>query len=503
MGLRTRSGIERLLGLNLGFVWHGKEFDFLGGLRPTYTLHLRGENYSLTSGYSIRLHRGIINSRLYENFSLFLPELPAFRLTYARQGVRDTEEVRKVDSIGSDIQFGVEDEIGPFRISLDRRIHTMNDEIRGPEHNVESNNTSGDVNFAHSFGSLLSLTGRYEMELLETERKVRGKIEGETENYSLGFRFSPVRGIDLSVATDKRREERENFIVNTSSANAPPPVTRNDYLTNRFQLMLRPIQGIRLGAAYSTSDSTREADRPVFDESRSITVNIDPLRELFFSGRYMIRDSVEGGGKASTIRRMSFDMIAEFIERLEFSTRLDLSELTDFINALYNDRNSVTTKLETTLTDNLRADFSYDWQKSVKEFEGEVDRDKQHRLGLTANYSFARMLNLNLGVSKSISSLWGSDTRSSGALNYVESRARISLRYDRASSPVRSALLTQEGSSSPLREERRTTQTFTAAFDYEVGESTDLSLSYQGRIGSTGLGDRATRRISFRLSSRF
>ena len=66
LSFRSSSELGRLLGLNLGFVWYGEEFDFRTGFSPTYSINLQGEHYSLSSGYSVRLNRGIINSRLYD-----------------------------------------------------------------------------------------------------------------------------------------------------------------------------------------------------------------------------------------------------------------------------------------------------------------------------------------------------------------------------------------------------------------------------------------------------
>lgn len=194
------------------------------------------------------------------------------------------------------------------------------------------------------------------------------------------------------------------------------------------------------------------------------------------------------------MRRWSFDVRVEPIEKLKILTRLDRSELNDYIEALYSDRDIVTAKLDAMLTENLRTDFSYDWQRSIKTLEGEISKDKQHRLSLSANYSFARMLNLNFRASRNISSDRGNDNNLSGALSYMENGFRSSIRYSRASSAIRSLSLSRDG--------RRTTQTLSVTLDQELSQDTDLSLSYESRFGSTELGKRGTRRISFRVNSR-
>ncbi|MFC1719121.1 hypothetical protein ACFL6S_36045 [Candidatus Poribacteria bacterium] len=494
-----------MLGINLGFVWHGTDFDFLRSFSPTYSINLQGKSYSLSSGYSIRVNRGIINSRLYENLNLFLPDLPTVRVIYSRQGTRDTGEERRVDTTGRNIQFGVEDSIGPFRISLNRREHTTRDEIRGPEHDTESSNTSGDVNFTRSFGRLLSINGRYGLEQLDTERASTGKTKGETENYSMGFRLSPIPTIALSGSRTGRLEDRETELVNASPLDEDSSVTKNDYLTNRFQLMLQPIVGIRLGAVYSNSDTTREtgeseSDENEFesDESRSLTVDLQPRRELSLSARFTTRDSQEDGEKASIVRQRSFNIRVEPLEKLRISMLLNQSELNDYIELLYNDRDVVTTSFEAMLTENLRTNFSYNWQRSIKILEGETSRDTQNQLSLVTNYSFIRMLNLNFRASRNIIRDRGDSNNLSGMLSYTEYGFRSSIRYSRSSSAVTS--LAQDGQT---QEGRRTTQTFSITLDQQIGQKTNLYLSYESRSGGTALGKSGSRRISFRVDSRF
>ena len=92
LSLRGKAGLERLLGLNVGLIRRSKEWSFLGGLTPTYALNLQGKHYDFSSGYSIRMYRDIVGTRLYENLSVFLPNLPTFRLAYSKQGTRDTLE---------------------------------------------------------------------------------------------------------------------------------------------------------------------------------------------------------------------------------------------------------------------------------------------------------------------------------------------------------------------------------------------------------------------------
>ncbi len=493
MSLRDSSELGRFLGLQLGFVWYGNQYDFRSGLSPTYSINLQGNSYSLTSGYSVRLNRGIIDTRLHENLSLFLPDLPTVRVAYIRQGTRDNGEQRRLDSTKDNIQLSVQDEIGPFSVTLNRRDYTTKDNIRGPEHDVESSSTSGDVSFAHSFGQLLSFNGRYGLERLDTERMSMGNTEGKTRNYSLGFRLSPINTITLSGTRTGRRDERETSSVGESSLEAAPSMTKNDSLTDRLRLTLLPIEGIRLGVAYSKSDSSR-ADRILSDEDKSLTVDIEPLRGLVFSGRFTTRDSQEDGERASITRRKSFSMRLKPIEMLQILTRLDQSRLVDYTNGLYNNRDLVTTRLEARLTENFRADLNYDWQRSIRTLENAEEKDSQNRVGLNANYSFARMLNLNFRVSSNISNIRGSSAQTSGALSYVEDRFRFSLRYSRTSSSIVSSSLEQAG--------QRTTRTFTADLNQEIGQDTDLSLTYQSRSGSTELGNRGTRRISFRVNSR-
>lgn len=494
LSLRDSSELGRFLGLQLGFVWYGDQYDFRSGLSPTYSINLQGNSYSLSSGYSVRLNRGIIDTRLHENLSLFLPDLPTVRVAYIRQGTRDNGEQRRLDSTKDNIQLSVQDEIGPFSVTLSRRDYSTKDKIRGPKHDVESSSASGDVSFAHSFGQLLSFNGRYGLERLDTERMSIGNTEGRTRNYSLGFRLSPIQTITLSGTRTGRRDERETSAVGESSLETAPSMTKSDNLTNRLRLTLLPIEGIRLGVAYSKSDNSREAGRLLSDEDKSLTVDIEPLRDLVFSGRFTARDSQEDGERASITRRKSFSVRLKPIERLQVLTRLDQSRLVDYINNLYNDRDLVTTRLEARLTENLRTDLNYDWQRSIRTLENKEEKDSQNRVGLNVNYSFARMLNLNFRVSSNISNIRGSSAQTSGALSYVEDRFRFSLRYSRTSSSIVSSSLEQAG--------QRTTRTFTADLNQEIGQDTDLSLTYQSRSGSTGLGNRRTRRISFRVNSR-
>lgn len=489
MGMRFNTGGTRLLGINLGFIWRGEKFDLLTGLTPTYSINLQGRNYELTSGYSVGIHRNITTSRLYETLRLSLPSLPVFRLTYAKHGMKDTKEDHKINTSGNNIQFALEDEVGPFRVRLDRRTYTSRDLLKEPEYDVTSTNTSGDVDFAYSYRRLLSLNGRYGLGELHIDREATGRIESEKQDFSLGFRLSPIRAVALSGTTTGRKEQRKG---NATQASA----IQNDSLTNRLQLMLQPLIGVRLNAAYSRSDTDRNENRPFINESRSLAVNIEPREDLALSGQFTAYDSQKQGKPLSTLRRDSFGVRVEPIEHLLISSRLSLSRTTNFATGLHSDRKNVLTRLEAIPTRNLRTNISYDWQRSAKELADIIDRDTQHRLTLDVDYSFARMLNVNFRSSRSISSAWeGSTTLSTFGLRYLVDESHISLRYNRATNPGRSSALVQV--------RRRTTQSFTVDFGQRIGRDLDLSLGYESRLSGRESGHRGSRRVSFRVNVRF
>jgi len=493
LGLRGTTGLERLLSFNLGFIRSRKEWDILGGYTPTYAVSLQGKHYNLSSGYSIRVYRGsdVVNSQLYGNLSVFLPSLPTFRLIYSEQGIKDTLEESRLDSTGTNMQFSVEDEIGPFRIKLNKRIYTSEDLVRGPEYDMESSNTSGNVDFAYSYRQLLSLNGRYRIGWTDTERVSTGVTESRTQDFSLGFRISPVSTITLSGTTSGGRQQNsssktEEFLSTNDS----------DSLTNRLQLMLQPIEGISLNATYSVSNINREEGNPISNEARSLTVNLKPWQNLTLSGHSMIHDSQEQERRLSTLRRNSFDISAWLLDGLQVSSYLDLSESSNLISGIVSDRDSVITKLAAVLTDNFRTDVSYDWQNSSRRSGTVFDDETQHRITLAGSYSFARMLNLNFSHSRSISSAWEGDTiLTNCGLSYSKDESQVSFRYNQ---------MTRPGSSTSISGEQQwTTRTFTISFDQQLGRNADLTLSYENHSGARQFAYSGTDRFSFRLNTRF
>ena len=493
LSMRGATGLERLLGLNLGLIRREGEWDFLGGLTPTYAINLQGKHYKLSSGYSVRTRReiDIINAQSYGNLSVFLPSLPVFRLAYSRQGVRGSLEKSRLDSTGTSAQLSVEDELGPFRIRLNRREYSSENPARGPEYDTKSTDTSGDVDFAYSYRQLLSFNGRFRMGWLDTERTLTGKTKSETQDLSLGFRISPVSTIALSGTTAIRRQQRES-----SGTQKSMPVINSDSSANRLQLMLQPIEGMILNAAYSINDTFREEGTPLSNETRSLTVNLKPRRSLTFTGYFMIYDSQERETRLSTSRRNSFDLRAEILNGLQVSSRLDLSESENFVSGIISDRDSVTTRLEAMLTERFRSNIIYDWQKHRRRSGGEVEDETQHRVTLTGSYFFARMLNMDFRYSRSMSIEWKDSSASSAfGIRYSIGESHFSLRYNQLSSPGRSDSLSDVG--------QRTTRTFTLAFDQEVGRNTDLTLSYEIWSGERQAGRRGTRRFSFRANTRF
>ena len=493
LSMRGATGLERLLELNLGLIRSRGEWDFLGGLTPTYAINLQGKHYRLSSGYSVRTRReiDIINTQSYGNLSVFLPRLPVFRLAYSRQGVRGSLEESRLDSTGTSAQLSVEDEFGPFRIRLNRREYGSESSARGPEYDTESTDTSGDVDFTYSYRQLLSFNGRFRMGWLDTERILIGKARTETQDLSVGFRISPVSTIALSGTTAVRRQQRES-----SGTQQSMPVSNSDSSANRLQLVLQPFEGIILNAAYSVNDTVREEGTPLSNETRSLTVNLKPRQSVTFMGYFMIYDSQEREARLSTSRRNSFDLRAEILNGLQVSSRLDLSESENFVSGIISHRNSVTTRLEAMLTERFRSNIIYDWQKHRRRSGDEADRETQHRVTLTGSYLFARMLNMDFRYSRNISVEW-KDSGSSSAfgIRYSIGESHVSLRYNQLSSPGRSSSLSDVG--------QRTARTFTLAFDQEVGRNTDLTLSYEIWSGERQSDHRGTRRFSFRANTRF
>jgi len=475
LDMRGKVGLKNLLGLNFGVVRRGEDWTSGGGT-PTYALNLQGKCYNLSSGYSARIYRDIISSRLHENLSLFLPGLPAFRLAYAKQGTRDTLSEHKINSTGSNIQLGLEDEIGPFCITVNRREYSSEDLVRGPEYDAKYADTSGDVDFTYFYRRLFFLSGQYGMGQLRTERKATGEIKRKIQDFSLDFRISPVSTIALSGTTVGRQEKRNGWKHEPSNAS----------LTNRLQLMLQPVEGILLNATYSNNDTSRDEERIFSNETKSLLLNVEPWQNLVFFGNFMVYDSQGRERRLSTFRKNSFDLRAEPIEGLRISSRLDLSKSTNFVTGLRNDRNNITTKLEAMPTRNFRTDISYDWLKFNSTLRDVINEETQHRVVFAANYYCARMLNFNLRSSKDIFSQEDGTTFLTYGLNYLRNASYINFRYNRVNRPDRNT--------SSL-EKRRTTRTLTVEFGQKIGRDTNLRLSCESR--------KDTKRISFCVNIRF
>jgi len=472
LSMRGRTGFDNLLGINVGVVRRDNKW-ILGQLVPTYTIRSRSKNYNILSGYSIHMHRDITTSRLYDNLSLSLPRFPTFRLAYVRQTTKDIKEEDKVNSTGSNIQLGVEDDVGPFRFNVSRREYSLEDSVRGPKYDVKSSNTFGNATFKYLYNQLFSLRGRYKIGQFHTKRRAVGETKEMSQDFSLNFRISPISTIALSGVTIGRRAQRESWKRESS----------NDSLTNRLQLMLRPVEGIRLNATYSRNDTSRDEDDNSSNENKSLELNVEPWQNLVFSGNFTIYDVQESNKILYTHRKNFFYLRAEPIEGLRLLSHLHLSKSEYFVSGLRNNRNNVITTLEATPTGNLRTSISHDWQK----FNEEV----HHQVVFSINYPFARMLKFRLRCGKNISSEWeGSTTFINGGLNYFGDGSHINLRYNRSSRPNRS-LLSTGGKQS-------TTQTFTVNFSQKVGRNNDLRLSYESRLGY-----REWKRILFRVNIRF
>jgi hypothetical protein len=457
----------------------------LAGLTPTYALNLKGKHYNLSSGYSVPMYRDIINSRLYENLSVFLPGLPIFTLAYAKHNTRDSLKEHKINSTRSNIQLGMEDEIGPFRILFNRREYSLRDLARGPKYDVKSSDTSGDIDFTYFYRRLFFLSGRYGMGQIRTEQGATGEINGKTRDFSLNFRISPIPTIALLGMTDERREQRQSLQRQISTASS----------TNRIQLRLQPVAGILLNAAYSKSDTSQDEEF-LSNKSKSLAFNVEPRQNLVFSGNFMVYDALENDERLSNLKRNSFDLRAELIEGLRLKSRIDLSKSEDFVSGFYSVRNNVTTILEVMPTMNLRTDISYDWQQFSRRLRDISDEEVRHRVAFAVNYSFARILNVNLRSGKDISSEWdGNTTFLNGGLNYLQDGSYINLRYNRVSRLVINP--------SSLQERKWITRALTVELGQEVGRNTDLRLSYESRLSDRAFGYRGMKRISCRANIRF
>ena len=494
-----RAGLASLFGLNLGIARRGKDLSLLGGLTPTYALNLQGRHYNLSSGYSAHFFRDLISPRAYGNLSIFLPSLPTFRVTYAQQGTRDIQEEHRINSTGSNIELEAEDEIGPFRIRVNKRENSLRDLVRGPESDVTSSETSGDIDFGYSYGRLFSVDGRYGRGQRRTERAMTGEVKGKTRDFSLDFQMSPISTITLSASTVGRQEQQaegsRNGVEDSRNGEGLQREFSSNLLTNRLQLMLEPVDGILLNATYSQNDTSFGDGTLYSDESKSLMINLEPRRNVVFSGQFVSFDSQENDMRSSALKRNTFDLRAEPIEGLRMTSRLDLSTSEDFVTGFFSDRNGVTTILEATPTEDIRTEISYDWQAFSRSSEDIVEEEVQQRVVFAIDYSFVRILNLNLRVSKDISSeREGGTTSLSYGLNYLTADSYVNIRYSRFSS--------LEGISSLQQENRSTTRAFRVELGQGVGRDTDVRLSYESQFSDRALA-RGIRRISVSVSARF
>lgn len=487
--MRGRAGLENLLALNLGIMRRDKKLEFLGGFFPTYAISLRGRRYNLISGYSVTYRRDIVNSRLYHNVTLAPPKLPTFSLLYSRQNTKDTQKTHNINSTNTSVQIGIEDEIGPFRIALGRRTQTRTDPVRGPEYDAESSDTFGNIHFAYLYRKMLSLDAQYRMSQIRTEKGFTGKIEGKTQDLSMNLQISPISTIVLSGATIARRQRRESSTTQSSLYSGS-----SDALANRLQLMLQPVTGITLNASYSRSDDSRD-EKLLSTESKLLTLYLEPRQNLAFTGYFTVHDSKEDGRKISTLRRDSFDLRAEPIRGLRILSRLNVSESDNLANRIRNDRNNMMTELEAMLTDNLRTNAGYEWQNSKRISRNVTEEENLHRIALGANYSFARILDLNLRYSRGIYTEVEEDTDLlSCALSFSADKSHISLRYSQTSRLARSL---------PLQGTQWTTRVVAVQFEQELSRDATMFLGYDSRFGRREFEQRRTKRVSFRMNIRF
>lgn len=478
LSMRGRTGLANMLGLNLRITRRGGEWSLLRGIAPSYALNLRGRHYTLSSGYSGSIRRGIVDSRVYENLTVSLSGLPTFKVAYARQGTRDLPEEHKVNATRRDIQLGVEDEIGPFRIRLDRNENTSKDLIRGPEYDVTSVRTSRNLDFRYFYRRLFSLNGRYRAEQFRTERGATGETDEETRDLSLNFRIAPVSSAALSGTITERQQRRGDL-----------GRERRSSLRDMFQLMLQPVQGILIKGIYARNDTPQDEERRSSNETRSLTLDVKPGQYLALSGLFTVLDSREQERTVLTLRRNTFDLLAEPILGLRLSSRVDRSRSTDFVAELDNDRDHAITKLEAILTKNFRTNISYDWQKFLRSWADTTDEETRHRVAIAGAYSFARMLDLRATSSRSVSGESSTALLTCG-VDYSRDESRVSLQYNRSRS------LSIDPSSSQKREQ--TTRILKAEANLKISRTNLLYISYESRLGALG----GTQRISFRVNIR-
>ncbi len=384
------------------------------------------------------------------------------------------------------MQLGLEDELGPFRVRLDKVEYTSKDLIRGPTYDIKSSDTTGEAIFAYSYRRLFSLSGQYKLGELRTERATTGETYEETRDFSAGFRISPVPTITLSGTMLGRQEQSSGFTGDLTM----------DSLTNRIQLMLQPLRGILMNTTYSKNDISESEQRPVLNESLSVTLYVEPRQGLVFSGYVTAHDSSEDSQRLLSLRRSSFDLRAEPIEGINVISRIDSSESTNFVSDLRNSRNNVVTRLEAIPTANLRTEVSYDWQRSSRWSRGRTDDETQHTLAFDLNYSFIRMLDLNLRYSKNISTAWEGSTNSlTYGINYQRDGSNISIRYSKTESPEIDPL--------SLRRKLSATNIFTSEIRQEISRGNYLSLRYETRSDNRQFGPGKTTRISFQGNLRF
>ena len=477
LGTRGKVGLDSFLGLNLGIIQRDKKWD-LGQLFPIYNLNLQNKYYRLSSGYSVNMYRDITTSRVHENLNVSLPDLPTLRLSYTRQSTRNTPEGKNIDSTGDNVQVKLEDEIGPLRITLDRREYFLTNRVRGPRYDVRSSKTSGNVSFKYFYEKLLSLRGRYRLGLFRTDREMTGKNKENSHYLSVDFRVSPISTVALSGTTSGRLEQRQREKGELSS----------NSLVNKLHLVLHPVDGVSLSATYFRNDFSRNEDGRSSNESKSLLMNFEPWQNLVLSGNFTIYDSQESDQKLFSLRKNSFYLRAEPIDGIRLLSQLHLSKSDNFANNLNNDRNSLITTLETTPTSNLRTSISHDWQKFREE--------PQQRMVVAMNYFPVRRLNFNFRLGRDISSEWeGNANFLTCRFNYSIYGSYVNFRYNRSNRPNRSPMSSNK--------KHWTTQTLTVDLGQKLGLNNDLRLSYKSRISDRELGYRSMNRILFRADIRF
>lgn len=467
---------------------YSEKSEILNNVSPTYAINLNSKHYSLSSGYSVRVSRNIFNSWLYENLSISLPSLPTFSVNYARQGTRDIPKDHNLNSNSDNLQFGIEDNIGPFQIMLNRQERNLRDFIRGSKYDVKTSETYGNINFSHSFTKFLSLNGQYGIDQNNTEGATIGNIKSNGRDFSVGFQITPLPTISLLGTTVGHSEKRENFTTKTLLS-----ADNNNLLTNTLQLRLEPLQGILVNTIYSKNNVS---GRTSFDENKSLMLDIEPWQGLGFTGQFLVYDSQRKGIQTLNLTSNSFEFFLEPIEGLKFSSRLNLSNSNDLVSEYRSDRDNITVGLEAMPTMNLRTNVSYDWQRTDTRAISQSDKEIQHRVESDVYYSFNSWLNLNLSYNKSIySELGGSDNFLRCEFICTRDKSNLSFLYSRSGGSYKSSL--------SLYERQEITQSFTILLDQEINQNTTLSLDYESQINDRELNYRVINKFTFRVNIRF